>query len=80
MMGRGFLKRAARMKASSWVLSPISASATTPVETRRDSMGLIQWALRHACVNVTRLGIALRCVIAPRLCHCEGRSNPSAVA
>ena len=35
MMGRGFLKRAARMKASSWVLSPISASATTPVETAR---------------------------------------------
>src|SRR6516162_8447676 len=33
MMGAGFLKRAARMKASSCVLSPISASATTPIET-----------------------------------------------
>ena len=37
MMGRGFLKRAARIKASNWVLSPISASATTPVEISKDS-------------------------------------------
>src|SRR5450759_5386897 len=32
MIGKGFLKRAASMKARSWVLSPISARATTPVE------------------------------------------------
>jgi hypothetical protein len=37
MMGSGFLKRAARIKASNWVLSPISASATTPVEISKDS-------------------------------------------
>src|SRR5512137_1580961 len=37
MIGRGFLNRAARMKARSWVLSPISASATTPVEMRNAS-------------------------------------------
>src|SRR3990167_5942916 len=41
MMGSGFLKRAARMKASNWVLSPISARATTPVETRRDSIQVV---------------------------------------
>jgi hypothetical protein len=38
MMGRGFLKRAANKKANSWVLSPISARATAPVERRRASM------------------------------------------
>src|SRR4051812_24919364 len=36
-MGSGFLKRAASRKASSCVLSPISASATTPVEMRKAS-------------------------------------------
>jgi hypothetical protein len=40
MIGMGFLKRVARMMASSWVLSPISAMATTSVETSRDSMEL----------------------------------------
>jgi hypothetical protein len=34
----GFLKRAANKKANNWVLSPISANATTPVETNQDSM------------------------------------------
>jgi hypothetical protein len=38
MIGIGFLNLAARMNARSWVLSPISARATTPVETRRDSI------------------------------------------
>ena len=38
-MGRGLRKRAARMKASSWVLSPISARATMPVEIRNAFMG-----------------------------------------
>ena len=38
-IGTGFLKRAARMNASNWVLSPISASATTAVETSSESMG-----------------------------------------
>jgi hypothetical protein len=38
MMGKGRLKRAANKKASNWVLSPISASATTPVDTKNDSM------------------------------------------
>ena len=37
-IGTGFLKRAASRKASSWVLSPISARATTPVEMNRASM------------------------------------------
>ena len=37
-IGAGFWKRAARMKARSWVLSPISARATTPVETKIASM------------------------------------------
>ena len=50
MMGSGFLNRAARMKASNWVLSPISASATTPVETIRACMGCsgcaALWSLR----------------------------------
>ena len=32
-MGQGARKRAASNKASNWVLSPISARATTPVET-----------------------------------------------
>jgi hypothetical protein len=31
-MGTGFLKRAARERASSWVLSPISLAATRPKE------------------------------------------------
>jgi hypothetical protein len=44
MMGSGRLKRAASKKASSCVLSPISAKATTPVDTQKDSM------------NVTMLG------------------------
>jgi hypothetical protein len=44
MMGTGRLKRAASKKASSCVLSPISAKATTPVDTQKDSM------------NVTMLG------------------------
>ena len=49
MMGTGFLKRAARMKASSWVLSPISARATTPVETSRDSIvGFFQGPAQNA--------------------------------
>src|SRR6478735_8322998 len=37
MMGTGFLNLAARTSASSWVLSPISASATIPVDTRNAS-------------------------------------------
>src|SRR5690606_4171940 len=35
MMGQGRRNLAARMNASSWVLSPTSARATTPVETNR---------------------------------------------
>lgn len=38
MMGVGRLKRAASKRASSWVLSPISARATKPVENRKASM------------------------------------------
>jgi hypothetical protein len=38
MMGTGRLKRAASKNASNWVLSPISANATTPVDTQKDSM------------------------------------------
>jgi hypothetical protein len=38
MIGTGFLNRVARIMASSWVLSPISAMATTRVETSRDSI------------------------------------------
>ena len=37
-MGQGLRKRAARTSESSWVLSPISARATIPVETRKASM------------------------------------------
>jgi hypothetical protein len=37
MMGKGFLKRAARRKASNCVLSPISARVTTPVLTSNAS-------------------------------------------
>ncbi|MEY3626001.1 MAG: hypothetical protein RL163_500 [Pseudomonadota bacterium] len=36
-MGTGLRKRAASTNASNWVLSPISANATTPVETHNDS-------------------------------------------
>ena len=36
-MGHGFLKRAASNSANNWVLSPISAKATMPVETRNAS-------------------------------------------
>ena len=39
MIGSGLRKRAASTSASSWVLSPISPSATTAVETRKASMG-----------------------------------------
>ena len=39
MIGTGRRKRAARTSASSWVLSPISPSATTAVETSKASMG-----------------------------------------
>ena len=39
MMGTGLRNFAASTSASSCVLSPISASATTPVETRNASMG-----------------------------------------
>jgi hypothetical protein len=38
MMGTGFLNRAANKKANNCVLSPISASATTPVEISRVSI------------------------------------------
>src|SRR5574337_1022806 len=44
MIGSGFLKRAASTKASSWVLSPTSASATTPVDT---SSGCMRWRGRR---------------------------------
>jgi len=37
-MGSGRRKRAASRKASNWVLSPISARATMPVETRKASI------------------------------------------
>src|SRR5581483_10163147 len=37
-IGAGRLKRAASRKASSWVLSPISEIATTPIETRKASI------------------------------------------
>ena len=37
MMGSGFLNRAASKKASNWVLSPISAKATMPVEINKAS-------------------------------------------
>jgi hypothetical protein len=40
MMGTGRLKRAASKKASSCVLSPISAKATTPVDIQKDSMNV----------------------------------------
>jgi hypothetical protein len=44
MIGIGFLKRAARMKARSWVLSPISASATSPVEMKKASnVAVLGW-------------------------------------
>ncbi len=46
MIGTGFLKRAAKMKARSCVLSPISAKATTPVETKRDSIQDVQAGLQ----------------------------------
>ncbi len=39
MIGQGRRKRVARITASSWVLSPISAMATTNSETRRECMG-----------------------------------------
>ncbi len=42
MIGSGFRKRAASTSASNCVLSPISPSATTPVETRKASMGIGQ--------------------------------------
>jgi hypothetical protein len=38
IIGIGLLKRAARINASNWVLSPISASATTPVEIKSESI------------------------------------------
>src|SRR5690554_1953436 len=37
MIGQGRRKRAASNSARSWVLSPISASATTPVDTKKAS-------------------------------------------
>src|SRR5512135_2722827 len=64
-IGTGFLKRAARMKARSWVLSPISARATTPVETsrasirrglsnKRDNVGLFCGTPMAKCVYTMR--------------------------
>ena len=38
-MGQGLRKRAASTSDKSWVLSPISAKATIPVETKNASMG-----------------------------------------
>jgi hypothetical protein len=35
MMGQGLRKRSANTKANSWVLSPISAKATMPVEIQK---------------------------------------------
>ena len=43
MIGHGFRKRAASTSASSWVLSAISASATTPMETRRAVKVVFSW-------------------------------------
>jgi hypothetical protein len=40
-MGQGLRNRAAKTKDSNWVLSPISASATMPVETRSASIAQI---------------------------------------
>src|SRR5690554_2487688 len=37
MIGQGRRKRAASSSASNWVLSPISASVTTPVDTKKAS-------------------------------------------
>ena len=48
MIGSGLRKRAASTSARSWVLSPISPSATTPVETRKASMGM---GSRKACLQ-----------------------------
>src|SRR5262245_27969286 len=41
MIGTGLRKRAASKSANSCVLSPISASATTPAETRNASITLL---------------------------------------
>src|SRR5262245_6333807 len=50
MIGHGRRKRAASTKDSSCVLSPISASATKAVDTRKASTGLsrLRSRLRHA--------------------------------
>jgi hypothetical protein len=37
-MGQGLRKRAANTSDKSWVLSPISAKATMPVETKKASI------------------------------------------
>jgi len=42
MIGSGFLKRAASTSDSSCVLSPISASATIPVEIRKASIEILR--------------------------------------
>jgi hypothetical protein len=42
MMGNGFLNRAASKKASNWVLSPISARATMPVEISKASTRILK--------------------------------------
>ena len=46
-IGHGLRKRAASSKASSWVLSPISASATVPVEISAVSNGMVELGHIH---------------------------------
>jgi len=38
IIGTGFLKRAANINASNWVLSPISAMATMPADNKKASI------------------------------------------
>ena len=52
-MGKGLRKRAASKKASSWVLSPISASATRPVETRKASISVFRGRLENPMTTHT---------------------------
>jgi len=74
MMGTGFLKAAARTMASSWVLSPISPSATTPVDTRNASK---QGLPKGCCTGLRGRGcIALIVRFAATAPGCRGAARP----
>ena len=74
-IGQGLRKRAASSRASSWVLSPISASATVPVETSSGHQGKSSMRTPGPGIRVDAKG--KRHAARPGVCQLLARRLPS---